>query len=125
MKLEVFEALIVALDKQSKKSYELAQFGVDLMDYEEGWLAPISLLINVYYGKIGSDWISWYLYERNMDSSKDAATDGTGEPICFDIPSLWKYVENIRVSDDFIEFTFPEKTTITASDIRAFFASKL
>jgi hypothetical protein len=124
MKLEVFELLITTIAKQSKKSYDTSQLGIDLLDYEEGWLESIGLLFNAYYGKTGADWIDWYLYERPDNAGPTSATNANGEPICYDIPSLWKEVESIRIADDFVEFELPVKTHISEADVRAFFSRR-
>jgi hypothetical protein len=122
MKLEVFTAIIEALEKQGSREIEAAKIGIDLLDYEEDWVLAVTLLLNAYYGKIGGDWIGWYLYERNLDESPALAVDADNQAICFDVPSLWNHVEKLRVSDEFVEFELPEKTTITEADVYKFFS---
>lgn len=121
MKLEVFELIITTLEKQSKKSFDLSELGVYLMHYEDGWIGTVSLLLSAYYGREAADWIDWYLYERNFDSKEVQAWDVDHNPICFDIPSLWKHVESMRVSESFVEFELPKKTVVTENDLRNFF----
>ena len=110
MKLDVFERIIGLIQAQQEKSHLLYKMGVDTMAYEEGFQDTISLLIKSYYGEAGSDWIDWYLYEREgVGGNINDATDSDGNPICYDIPSLWKCVEEIRVSVDFKEYSLPKK----------------
>jgi hypothetical protein len=110
MKLDVFERIIGLIQAQQEKSHLLYKMGVDTMAYEEGFQDTISLLIKAYYGEAGSDWIDWYLYEREgVGGNINDATDSDGNPICYDIPSLWKCVEEIRVSVDFKEYSLPKK----------------
>lgn len=127
MKLEVFEKIITTLQAQQQKSYELCRMGIDLINYEDGYSEAISLLFRAYYGAEGADWIDWYLYER--ESFKDdpyAATDAQGNPICYDLPSLWKYVEEIRVSVDFEEYSLPgPKRPLSQSDLENLFGRML
>lgn len=111
MKLEVFERIMSTLHAQQEKSFALCKVGIDLMNYEDGWNETISLLIRAYYGEQGADWIDWYLYERATIDGEDRhkAWDEDGNPICYDIPSLWKCVEECRVSVDFKEYSLPPR----------------
>jgi serine/threonine protein phosphatase PrpC len=47
----------------------------------------------------------------------DQAWDENKNPICYDIPSLWKHVEELRVSSDFQEYV-PRKK-MSPEDIEA------
>jgi hypothetical protein len=115
MKLDVFERIINLIQVQQEKSHLLYKMGVDTMVYEEGFQDAISLLIKAYYGESGADWIEWYLYEREgVGGSINDATDADGNPICYDIPSLWKCVEEIRVSVEFEEYSLPKKKRPTS-----------
>lgn len=117
MKLETFKYLITQLDKQVDLTVKLIELGVDLVEYDERWLNLINILLNVYYGEIGGDWISWYIYEKQMSDPPLKAFDEQNNEICFDIPSLWNHVESLRVSDSYKEYELPEKKTISDSDI--------
>lgn len=109
MKLEVFEKIITLIKAHEEKSFKLAELGVDLINYDDNNAAVITLLLRAYYGTEGEDWISWYLFEReSFDGSINQAWDKDGNEICYDIPSLWKCVEEIRCSDDFTEYELPE-----------------
>jgi|APGre2960657404_1045060.scaffolds.fasta_scaffold01650_6 hypothetical protein len=113
MKLEVFEKIITLIKQHSERSFKLAEMGVDLINYEDAYSGAITLLFNAYYGSDGEDWISWYLYERESFSGEILqARDKDGNEICYDIPSLWKYVEELRCADDFVEYELPEKKQI-------------
>lgn len=106
MKLEVFEKIITQIKSQQEQSHKLYQLGIDLMEYEDAYAATITLLFRAYYGKDGEDWISWFIYERDDESDDpNQAWDKDNNPICYDIPSLWKCVEEIRCSTDFVEYS--------------------
>jgi hypothetical protein len=62
----------------------------------------------VYYGKEGTDWIYWYLYERDPVGTIDQATDKDGNAICYDDKSLWEEVEQCRL-DNTKEYELPKK----------------
>ena len=113
MKLAVFEKIITLIKEQSELSCKLAKMGVDLINYEDSYATAITLLFSAYYGSAGEDWISWYLYERESLSGEILqAWDTDGTEICYDIPSLWKCVEELRCADDFVEYELPEKKQI-------------
>jgi hypothetical protein len=123
MKLEVFERIMLTLYEQQEKSHALYKVGIDLMNYEEGWSDIISMLIRVYYGEQGADWIDWYIYERpGLANEENKAWDSDGNPICYDIPSLWKCVEECRVSVDFKEYSLPAtRKSLSQSDLENIF----
>ena len=113
MKLEVFEKIVTLIKEQSERSFKLAEMGVDLINYEDSYSAAITLLLRAYYGAEGEDWISWYLYEKEGLSGEILqAWDKEGNEICYDIPSLWKCVEELRCADDFVEYELPEPKPI-------------
>ena len=113
MKLEVFEKIVTLIKEQSERSFKLAEMGVDLINYEDSYAAAITLLLRAYYGAEGEDWISWYLYEKESLSGEILqAWNKEGNEICYDIPSLWKCVEELRCADDFVEYELPEPKPI-------------
>lgn len=110
MKLEVFERIVSGIISQQEKSHTLYKMGIDLMGHEESYQETVSLLLRAYYGADGADWIDWYIYEREgIGGNINDATDADGNPICYDIPSLWRCVEEIRVSVDFEEYSLPKR----------------
>jgi hypothetical protein len=117
MKLEVFKTIIESMEVQGAKSIEAAKVGVDLIEYEEGWILALTLALNAYYGKTGGDWIWWYLYERTASKPPLQAVDENNNPICYDITSLWKHVEELRVSENFEEYELPPNLLATESDM--------
>jgi hypothetical protein len=123
MKLAVFEKIINTMQANQQRSLDLCKLGVDLINHEEGYAEVISLLLKAYYGEAGADWIDWYMYEReSFADDPNAATDADGNPICYDIPSLWKQVEECRVSVDFEEYSLPvPKEPMSEDDFRNLF----
>jgi hypothetical protein len=84
--------------------------GIDLFEYEEGYIEALTLSLRAYYGATGEEWISWFIYERvGITGEVKRAWDKQNNAICFDIPSLWKHVEEIRVSIDFTEYELPQR----------------
>jgi hypothetical protein len=107
MKLESFAYLIKSLKDSFEKDHEFYKLGLDISNISDPYSQIITHLLRVYYGESGEDWISWFLYER-VDSDESQAWDEEKNPICYDIESLWKHVEEIRVSSDFQEYV-PKK----------------
>lgn len=95
MTYEQFKTVIEKLEKVSETSHSLYRLGVDLMEYTNTYHEIITTLISSVFDKEGKDWIEWYLYERIGFSGKEnPATDKDGNPICYDIPSLWAEVKH-------------------------------
>ena len=109
MKLEVFTEILNKLRKQSDKEHALYVLDIDVSNLSDDYMSVINILIEIYYGKEGADWISWYLWERDPLGSIDQATDD-GKPICYDIKSLWEEVEQCRL-DNKTEYELPVKLT--------------
>ena len=109
MKLEVFTEILNKLKKQSDKEHALYVLNVDVSNLSDDYMSVINILLEIYYGKEGADWIAWYLWERDPLGSIDQATDD-GKPICYDIKSLWEEVEQCRL-DNKKEYELPVKLT--------------
>lgn len=109
MKLEVFTEILNKLRKQSDKEHALYVLAVDVSNLSDDYMSVINILLEIYYGKEGADWIGWYLWERDPLGSIDQATDD-GKPICYDIKSLWEEVEQCRL-DNKTEYELPVKLT--------------
>ena len=109
MKLEVFTEILNKLRKQSDKEHALYVLDIDVSNLSDDYMSVINILIEIYYGKEGANWISWYLWERDPLGSIDQATDD-GKPICYDIKSLWEEVEQCRL-DNKKEYELPVKLT--------------
>jgi hypothetical protein len=99
MKLEVFTEILNRLRKQSDKQDVLYELDIDLINFSDDYTSIINILLEVYYGKEGTDWIYWYLYERDPVGTIDQATTNDGLPICYDIKSLWEEVEQCRLEN--------------------------
>ena len=108
MKLEVFAEILNKLKKQSDKQDALYDLDVDLINYSDDHNSVIDMLLEIYYGKEGADWISWYLWERDPVGDQYQATDKDGKPICYDVKSLWEEVEQCRL-DNKDEYELPKK----------------
>jgi len=109
MKLEVFTEILNRLRKQSDKEHALYVLDIDTINFSDNYTSVINILLEVYYGKDGADWIGWYLWERDPDGTIDQATND-GKPICYDIKSLWEEVEQCRL-DNTKEYELPVKLT--------------
>jgi hypothetical protein len=110
MKLEVFTEILNKLRKQSDKEHALYVLDVDLINYSDYHKSVIDMLLEIYYGKEGADWISWYLWERDPVGDQYQATDKDGNAICYDDKSLWEEVEQCRLENN-DEYELPVKLT--------------
>ncbi len=110
MKLEVFTEILNRLKKQSDKEHALYVLDIDTINFSDNYASVINILLDVYYGKDGADWISWYLWERDPVGTIDQATTNDGKPICYDVKSLWEEVEQCRL-DNTKEYELPVRLT--------------
>jgi len=110
MKLEVFTEILNRLRKQSDKEHALYVLDIDTINFSDNYTSVINILLEVYYGKDGADWIGWYLWERDPLGTIDQASTNDGKPICYDIQSLWEEVEQCRL-DNTKEYELPVKLT--------------
>jgi hypothetical protein len=118
MKFEVFDELIATLKKIEERSFAAHQLGIDLMEYETDHSHATWLAIRAHYGKAASEWIEWYLYERqSLNGQINQAWDENNNEICHTVESLWQVVEEIRNSDEYVEYELP---TIEKFDAEAF-----
>jgi hypothetical protein len=110
MKLEVFTEILNRLRKQSDKHDILYELDIDLINFSDDHASVINILLEVYYGKDGADWISWYLWERDPLGTIDQASTNDGKPICYDVKSLWEEVEQCRLENT-KEYELPVRLT--------------
>ena len=98
MTLETFTKLIDHINEYGSKIHKLYQLGVDVIHMnDEYYKYVIEPLMVEAFGKTGWDWIEWFIYERPSFSDKpNSATDENGNPICFDIPSLYEHVKGLK-----------------------------
>jgi hypothetical protein len=95
MKLKDFENILKLLTENNHKYHQLYKLGVDIIGFNEDLYKVINILLKNIYGTEGKGWIEWYLYEKLNDPTLDAF-DENQQPICYDVKSLWEYVEKIR-----------------------------
>ncbi len=120
MTYENFIEQLLAYRKFYRDTSKLYEMGFDFMEGKFKLTEPVDMMlkscIKSHYGEQGWDWVSWFIYEsdwgekdwktlpvykRNsdgamelvIDSERHGATDENGNPICYDIKSLWEYIE--------------------------------
>jgi len=93
MKYSKFQEITNAIKKQDKVISKLYKQKVDLLDFVDPYHVIISELIKEIYGEVGYDWWSWFCYENDFGEGKLEAWDETKKPICYDLKSLWEYLE--------------------------------
>lgn len=99
MRQEVFTHILDKIRDKSKRIDDLYELGIDLINFSDDSNEVINILLEVYYGKEGADWISWYLWEHDIKGDKYQATDKDSNPICYDDHSLWEEVERCRLEN--------------------------
>jgi len=120
MKLEHFEKILNEYRKSHNMISELYDIGFDLMEgkykLSDSLFILFESILEANYSVEGVEWVSWFIFENewgeadrsklpvyrknefgvmelDMNSNRHAATDENGDPICFDIKSLWEFIE--------------------------------
>jgi hypothetical protein len=120
MKLEHFEDILKEYRQGHKMISELYDIGFNLLDGKYPLDEPLynifMMSLETHYTNDGIEWVSWFIFENEWgetDRSKlpvyrknesgvmeldlnyngHAANDENGNPICYDIKSLWEYIE--------------------------------
>lgn len=99
MKQEVFQHMLDTIRAQEAKIDKLYELEIDLINFTDSYNSTINMLLSVYFGKEGVEWIDWYLYER-AGRADITAYDCDGNLICYDDQSLWEEVERCRLENE-------------------------
>ena len=93
MTYERFLKIITEIEKQDKLVSALYDLKVDLIDWTDPYSSIIGELIKEIYGEEGYDWFGWFCYETDFGNKEVGAWDENKNPICYDVKSLWEYLE--------------------------------
>ena len=97
MKITDFKEIIKNYKQFSKKISELYDIGFDFYEGKYKLIEDVELIIDkifeIHYEKEGIDWINWFIYDNNYGDKKLEAFDENKKPICYDIESLYEYIE--------------------------------
>jgi len=120
MKLEQFEKILNEYRKGHNMISELYDIGFDLLEGKyplDGSLYNIFIsALETHYTDDGVDWVTWFIFENewgeneydnrpvyrvtesgvmelDLNHNGHAASDENGNPICYDIKSLWEFIE--------------------------------
>ena len=104
MKYEVFEQMIERILRVDAKVSAAYDLGIDVINFADDYNTISSILLTEYYGQEGTGWIEWFIYDKG-NSPNLKAHDADGTEICYDLQSLWEYVEKLRDSPNFLGVT--------------------
>ena len=97
MTLAEFSVIIKTLKDQNEIQKQLYSLNVDLLEFVDPYESVITTLFTEIYGLEGYDWFSWFCYENDfgnkMSKKNPKAWDKDEKPICYDVKSLWEYLE--------------------------------
>jgi hypothetical protein len=95
MKYEDFEKIILNLQKTHDLANVLYSYGIDVTEITDGLHTVIEDLLKVIFGKEGSGWIDWFIYEKDFGRREDMkAWDENENEIAYDIKSLYDLLIN-------------------------------
>jgi hypothetical protein len=96
-----FEEFISVYRNTLERSEKLYKLGIDLIDYSDEYHSLITRLFKEVYGEEGYEWFGWFCHESDFGERKyeggHGASDADGNPICYDLKSLWEMLEEIRL----------------------------
>ena len=98
MTIQQFEQLISSHKTLNENLHDLHDLG---FDFYEGKFELCGLIDGLFtttiesiYGKEGVEWVDWFIYETNYATDEHlTAHDADGNRICYDIESLYNYLE--------------------------------
>ena len=102
MQLESFKQFISLLEKNSERSNKLYKLGFEIYPLQEELEKAITLLLKSHYSECGEGIISSWLFEDWNKLVYD--NDGNITNDLTKIEDLYSYLEEIRKSEDFVEF---------------------
>lgn len=95
MKFKDFEKVVTLLKEQSDREGQALELDIDLLEFNDKYNQIIDVLIRNVYGDEGWEWFGWFCYENDFGRGDlDAYESFNGKiPICYDIPSLYDFLE--------------------------------
>lgn len=98
MKYEDFKYIIELYKKTSEEFSELHDIGIDFFEgkykLSESFYYLTFKTFELFYNDEGVDMISWFIFETEYGTKDLTATDKDGNRICYDIESLYNYIES-------------------------------
>jgi hypothetical protein len=96
MTYEKFQEMVNAMQAQDDVVSKLYKVKVDLIDFVDPYHQLIASLLTEIYGPEGCDWFAWFCYENDFGKGNCEAWDENQTPICYDLKSLWEYLETLK-----------------------------
>lgn len=97
MKLEDFKYIIELYKKTSEEFSELHDMGFDFFEgkykISESFYYLTLKSFELFYNDVGINWIDWFIFESKYGTNNLIAKDEKGDKICYDIESLYNYIE--------------------------------
>ena len=97
MQLKEFQNLLEKYKSFSDKISELHDIGFDFYEGKYPLMSDVEslfdIMISTHYNEKGLDWINWFIYETNYGKKDMEGKDENGNPICYDVNSLFEYIE--------------------------------
>lgn len=97
MEFSSFEKFILLLKEEVSKIHKIYEGGIDLINFVDQYHEMIRILITEIYGESGYDWFTWFCYENDFGTKELEAWDENKNPICYDVKSLWEYLEKNKL----------------------------
>jgi hypothetical protein len=98
MTLQQFETLLSNYKTFNENLHELYYLGFDFYEGKFKLSEIVEKLLTTsiesIYGKDGMEWVDWFVVETNYGRDENiTAKDAEGNQICYDIESLYNYLQ--------------------------------
>lgn len=126
MNYENFVKILLGCKAEDEKRIALANKGIDLGNYLEGYDSIVYYLMESIWTSEGIDWLHWFMYESDYGqkdwgtndvpvvvkegnqivdaertySDNYGAHDELGNPICYDFVSTYKFLKQYEIGSD-------------------------
>lgn len=95
MTYEIFEKIMLDLQKTHDHANILYSHGIDITEVTDGLHTIIENLLGIIFNEDGKDWIDWFMYEKDFGRKEDLkAWDEDKNEIAYDIKSLYDLLIN-------------------------------
>jgi len=96
MTKETFKKILELQSAHYQKECKLYELGIDLTETNENIIGAVELLWDQILTKAGSEWLSWYLYQKHGISGEPRedlkAWDEKGNEIVKNVDELYDYL---------------------------------
>ena len=97
MQRKEFKKLLKKYKSLSNKLSKLNDIGFDFYEGKFPLMSDVEFIFDLtilsHYTQQGADWVNWFVYETDYGKRDMQGRDENDNPICYDVNSLYDYIE--------------------------------